>query len=283
MPYIKGQAIVGFPFELVDIGGTAITTGAVTGYYLLDGGAQTALTGAATHEGNGQWSWDTIPATATDGTTLGLLFLHASGRASFTVQLADTPYGELIAGTPSEVALCNLALDELGVESIESLLDDSDRARRLRRLYPQARDEMLDVIRPGCAIRRTLLAQTTTPTFGYSYAHQLPTGCLTALETDNDGYTWARENDTLVTDRTPVYLKYVYRLEDVTKYPPKFSRALVAYMAARLAYPITKSAALRDQMLKDFEYAKEEALALEGQEGTADLLTNTVLTTDVRS
>ena len=65
----------------------------------MDGGAQTAMSGAATHEGNGQWSWSVIPAAAMNGDMIGLLFVHADGRASFTIKTATTPYGALIAGT----------------------------------------------------------------------------------------------------------------------------------------------------------------------------------------
>src|SRR5574342_462736 len=143
MPYIQNEAITGFPFELRDPGGNAITSGTVTGYYLVDGGAQTALTGSATHEGNGQWSWSTIPAAAMNGDLIGLLFVHASGRASFTIRTTTAPYGELIAGTPSEVELCNLALLDLGADVIESLTEDSDNARLCRHVYPDARDELL--------------------------------------------------------------------------------------------------------------------------------------------
>ncbi len=88
--FVKNQAITGFPFELLDNVGDPITTGTVTGYYTLDGGVQTALTGTATHEGNGQWTWGTIPAAATNGDLLGLLFLHDDGRASFPCDIADS-------------------------------------------------------------------------------------------------------------------------------------------------------------------------------------------------
>lgn len=283
MAFIRGQAVTGFPFELVTIGGQPITSGTVTGYYLIDGGAQATLTGTATHEGNGQWSWSTIPATAMDGELIGLLFVHAEGRASFTIRTTTTPYGELIAGTPSEVELCNLALMDLGAEAIESFTDDSDRARLCRHVYPDARDELLADIQPHTAVRRSVLAQTTTPISTWAYAFALPSGCLKPLDIDDETYAWLVEGNTLVTDKSTVTLRYVYRLEDVTQYPQHFKRALIAYLTARMTYPITKSGPLKESNYRLFQIAKQEALALEGQEGTPTSTANTVLTTDVRS
>lgn len=284
MAFIKAEAISGFPFELVNsVTGAAITTGTVTGYYLLDGGAQQTLTGSATHEGNGQWSWSTIPATATDGQILGLLFLHAEGRASFTIQLAESPETSLTVGTPGEVEICNLALVEgLGDQPITSLDDDSNRARSCKRLYPRCRDELLVDLVPGFAVKRVQLAQlASSPTYDYSYAFQLPTDCLHVLENDDETIPWRRESDTLVTNQTPCYIKYVARVTDTSLFSPPFVEALTAYLQARLAFPITKSASMAEQSWKLFEWQRDAATAAENQEGTGKILRPTTLT-DVR-
>jgi hypothetical protein len=282
MAFIKNEAILGFPFELLDIGGNPITSGTVAGYYLLDGGAQTSLTGTATHEGNGQWSWDTIPAAATNGDLLGLLFVHANGRASFTLQLATSPDTSLTVGTPGEVEICNLALVEgLGDQPIVSLEDDSNRARSCKRLYPICRDELIVDLAPGFAVKRVQLAQLATgPVSEFTYRYQLPTDCLQSLETE-EGYPWRREANTVVTDASTTYLKYLARVTDTSLFSPPFTRALTAYLQARLAFAITKSASMAEQSWKLFEMEKENASAIEGQEGTAKTLAPTTLT-DVR-
>lgn len=83
----KNTAVTGFPFGLVSAtDGSAITTGTVTGYYTLDGGAQATISGSATHEGNGQWSVNLLAAEM-NGDLVGLLFTHASAiNASFTIK-----------------------------------------------------------------------------------------------------------------------------------------------------------------------------------------------------
>lgn len=286
MAFVKNQAVTGFVFDLQTTLGAAITSGTVTGYYLLDGGTQTAIAGTPVHEGNGQWSVN-LTASEMNGDLVGLLFVHTDGRASFTIKTVEEEYGTLAAGTPSEVELCNLALLDLGADVIESLSEDSDRARLCRHVYPDVRDEILADLQPHCAVRRSLLAATTAPTFeandGLSYAFALPTGCIKPLSTDDEYSAWQIEGNTLLADRTPVYLRYVYRLEDTTKYPQHVKTALVAYLSARMAYAITKSNSLMEQKYKFYQIARDKALSLEGQEGTPAIVHTPTLTTDVRS
>jgi len=137
--FVRGEAVTGFPFTLRHSQtGAAITSGTVTGYVTLDGGTQTALAGTPVHEGLGQWSID-LAATETDGDLLGLLFVHADGFASFTVETSSSPETSLTVGSPGEVEICNLALVEgLGAQPITSLDDDSNAAKSCKRLYPSA-------------------------------------------------------------------------------------------------------------------------------------------------
>jgi hypothetical protein len=85
--FIKGQAIVGFPFEMIDrTTGAGITTGTVNGYITKDGGTQEALSMSPTHEGNGQWSVN-ISAAEMTADILGLLFTHVNGVSQhFTIK-----------------------------------------------------------------------------------------------------------------------------------------------------------------------------------------------------
>jgi len=79
MDFIKGQAVEGFPFEMIaKSDGSAITSGIVSGYITKDGGTQEALTNPIVHEGNGQW---TINLSAAEMTAdiIGLLFIHTLG------------------------------------------------------------------------------------------------------------------------------------------------------------------------------------------------------------
>lgn len=104
MAYKKNTAVVGFPFGLVSASdGSAITTGTVSGFYLLDGGSQSAIAGTPTHEGNGQWS---VPLTAAEmnGDVVGLLFTHASAiPVSHTLTTTESLVADIVQGVWDEI------------------------------------------------------------------------------------------------------------------------------------------------------------------------------------
>lgn len=78
MDFIKGQAVEGFPFEMINkTSGEPVTTGTVNGYITQDGGTQVALSMVPVHEGNGQWSVN-LSAGEMNADIIGLLFTHTS-------------------------------------------------------------------------------------------------------------------------------------------------------------------------------------------------------------
>ncbi|MEN6537914.1 MAG: hypothetical protein ABFD60_07790 [Bryobacteraceae bacterium] len=276
---VKGEAITGFPFALVNkFTGDPITSGTVSGYYILDGGAQTAIAGTPVHEGNGQWTVN-LTATETDGDVLGLLFLHDDALpVAFTIKMSAEPYGEIVTGTPSEVAICNLALARLGEAKITSLTDTTNRASLCNLMYEHVRDKCLDRIRPNFAVRRTALAQLEdAPTFGYDYAYQIPTNVLRVLEASDSDAEWKREGDTVITDETTFSARMLYRERDTTKWTPLFTEAVIAMLAADLSGPLTKVPTFITAKYELAEVAVVEAQAIEGVEGTKDQLESDAL------
>jgi len=78
MSFTKNKAITGFTFSLINATtGAGITSGAVSGYYLLDGGTQGSIADTPVHEGVGSWSVD-LSAAECNGNVVGLLFTHTS-------------------------------------------------------------------------------------------------------------------------------------------------------------------------------------------------------------
>lgn len=97
MSFKKNTAVTGFPVHLISsTDGSDITTGTPVGYYLLDGGTQTAI-GDVTpvHEGNGQWTFD-LTSGEMNGDIIGLVFTHASAiTAHFTIKTDTKIVSEL--------------------------------------------------------------------------------------------------------------------------------------------------------------------------------------------
>tara|TARA_R100001594_G_scaffold68059_1_gene102368 strand:- start:12524 stop:12940 length:417 start_codon:yes stop_codon:yes gene_type:complete len=74
----RGVAITGYTVALVNkTNGSAITSGTPTLKITKDGGTQGTVSGSATHEGNGQWSFN-LTATETDASIIGLMITHTN-------------------------------------------------------------------------------------------------------------------------------------------------------------------------------------------------------------
>jgi hypothetical protein len=129
MPFKKNTAVTGFPFALISASdGSAITSGTVNGYYLLDGGTQGSITGTPTHEGNGQWSVDLLAAEM-NGDLVGLLFTHSSAiPAHFTIKTETKLVSELqdptAAAIRSEIDSNSTQLAAIVADTDELQTDD---------------------------------------------------------------------------------------------------------------------------------------------------------------
>lgn len=121
--------------------GSAITTGTVTPYITLDGGAQTAASGSTpVHEGNGQWSY--VPTQAeTNANSIGFLFTHSSAipvnLQVYTVSAAVSEAVETAESTALTTAHMNKlqavnqmlrSINEQAVSSLSSGQIDAERA-----------------------------------------------------------------------------------------------------------------------------------------------------------
>ena len=119
----------------------------------------------------------------------------------------------------SQVQVCNLANLRLGEAPITSMTDGSKAAVA----YSNNWDTILDIVlrdHPwNFATKRVQLSQLdTVPTWGYSYAYQLPGDCLRVLglaASDDDDVDptliFKVEAGQLLTNETAAYIKYIYR------------------------------------------------------------------------
>jgi len=171
----------------------------------------------------------------------------------------------------SDVQIVNMALTGIGSARILSLDDDQETARKCKAVYALIRDEVLSTYPWKFASKRQALAElATAPVFGYENAFQIPSDCLRVVETnlDANGYKWSREGDTIVTDQTPMKIKYIQRITDPTKYSSAFVVALSARLEAELAFPCTTDATLaKNKMDIYFKSKLPLAKSMDAQEG----------------
>jgi hypothetical protein len=169
----------------------------------------------------------------------------------------------------SPVEIVNQALLRLGLEVIESLDDDTPRARAAKRMYDQTRDDLLRLAPWNFAQRRVELAQlASNPAWGDLFAYQLPSDCLMVLETSLEAADpWRIEGRTLVTQAAAVSILYVASIADPSQYDPNFTEALIDRLAFLLSYPLTRNATLADALMRKAEDTLRKAKSRDGQEG----------------
>lgn len=179
----------------------------------------------------------------------------------------------------SKIFICNLALSNVGKNNINALTEASAEARACNQFYDHARDTLLQAFPWGFAGKTQALAQVTNDKPGqWGYAYKRPTDCLKVRwirpaysNTDSCRLTPQQEisfpheveGDTIYCDLSPAFLRYTFKLEDASRYPPLFVDALSWHLAVRLAMPLTRDPKVRAD-------AYQLALATSGTAQMAD-------------
>lgn len=152
----------------------------------------------------------------------------------------------------SEVQICSNALLMLGADPIASFDEAVTGATLSKNLWPTVRDAVLRSHPWNVAtVRQVIAYEGTTPAYDWAYSYLLPAECLRVLavgQYEDGDADYQVENGRIYSDDALVYLRYITRLEDVTKYDALLTLAMTSGMAAMLAYPITKSASMQKAM-----------------------------------
>ena len=186
----------------------------------------------------------------------------------------------------TEVSICSNALRRLGDDPITSLTDDSERARLCNAFYEDARDACLRSHPWNFAITRASLTQlSVSPVYGYDYQFALPTDpyCLRVLAMEYEDYIFKVENFStqgrvLLTDEETAKIIYIARITDTTLFDSLFVDTLITKLASDLAYPVTNSLKVQEQMYKLYQLKLSEARSIDGQEGFIDDLVSDTFT-----
>ena len=171
--------------------------------------------------------------------------------------------------TLTETEIANLALAKLGpgggyVTDLTS--DDSVQADALRRAYVPIRDEVVESFPWRFAqSRASLAADTATPAWGYDLQYSLPSDCLRVLAIEPGQQPFVVEGDKLLTDATaPLYIRYLARITDTSKFSPVFVAALAARLADEVCEVITKSSTRREKLMLEYRAKMMLAKKVEG-------------------
>lgn len=181
----------------------------------------------------------------------------------------------------SLVDICNSALNQLGATTIIALTEDSKNARIINQRYNSVRDQVFREHPWNSLIKRVKLAQdSTAPVYEFSFAYTLPSDCLKVLAFSDSTSEYLAKNDInykiengkLLTSSSTVYLKYVSRETDTTKYDTSLAETISAALAADVAYAITGSTTVMQLFETKYKDKLKDARFADATEGMPEEL-----------
>lgn len=179
----------------------------------------------------------------------------------------------------SATSICSNALLMLGASPINDLTaEEGEQAVLALNLFESARDTVIRSHTWSSCIKRVLLAPlvaepvVTTPIFGYQF--QIPSDCLRVLSV-GDYYICDHkiEGNKILANNSSLPIRYLYKNDDVGSWDAGLVDVMTAYMAAQMAYPITRSASMMQAKQQEYIMASRRARASDSQQGTSDPLT----------
>ena len=186
----------------------------------------------------------------------------------------------------SVISICNLALSNLGADTIISLSEASAEARACNLFYEQTRDALLQVYPWRFAGKTQAMAEIANDKPGaWGYAYSRPVDCLkvrwvrpvyslddpspqTLQQEINNPHEV--EGGTIYCNIETAFLRYTAQVSDPTKFPPLFVDALSWALTVRLAMPLTRDIKQRNDAYKLAQVARGEAETADANEERAN-------------
>jgi hypothetical protein len=173
----------------------------------------------------------------------------------------------------SVVDICNNALIRIGSKTITSLSDGDKVANSCNLIYEQTRDALLRQHLWNFSLKRTNLAsEETAPAFGYTISYPLPSDFIRVKDLENTSTVYKIEGTKLLTDSSEIKLTYVSRVEDVAKFDPLFTEALILSLAIKLSYILIGSNGREQSLKEELRQVMFQAKQVDGQDDTPDSL-----------
>ena len=187
----------------------------------------------------------------------------------------------------SETDIGNLSLDLLSAGTIQDIVNPSTPTEELlNRWYDQVRRKVLREHPWNFAATRTILsASSTAPDFGYTAAYPVPADflrLLTIQDVDgNDisgqeyGFEFVGTQRCIVTNAEggQLRIRYVFDIQDVSKFDPLFIQLFAHELAMAIAYKITESNSNVERLGQIAKMAAGMAKSIDGQENPPKMIT----------
>lgn len=168
----------------------------------------------------------------------------------------------------NSVRICSNALMSLGDSGISSFTEQSPRSQICSQLYPSAKLAVLRSHPWSCATKRVILApDAVIPAFGYSSQFTLPADWLRTLSVGahTGKQDYRIEGRKILSYGNTCALLYIFDADE-SLWDSQLIEAMTSAMAARLAYPITKSTSLQQEKQQEYAQILKDARNTNGQE-----------------
>lgn len=170
----------------------------------------------------------------------------------------------------ADVDIANAALIDLGHETIQSFLDDSDQARAVNAIYSLNRDRVTASHSWNFATQRVSLAAAvvTLNTNEWDHAYLIPADALRVLYIEPRGTPFVVENGYILTNASsPILAPVLMRVTDPAKFSQNFISALQYRLAASLCTAITARRGNAQDYWRLYQLELQEARTADGMEG----------------
>jgi len=182
----------------------------------------------------------------------------------------------------SAINICSAALLQLGKSPISSFEEPGDLARICANIYPFERDSILREHIWNCAVKRVVLAPLAqSPVFGYRSQFGLPGDFLrlvsvgdVRVDMASETSSWRVMGRNIMAPGSALSIEYVYRNEDESTWDAKLQELMIARMLWKLAYPLTQSASLRDELKSEYAALAKMARSIDSQEDPSQSLSD---------
>jgi hypothetical protein len=169
----------------------------------------------------------------------------------------------------NKIDICNSGLIKLGVEPISSFVEQTKAAVLCKEQYDKKRRHLLRNYYWNFAIKRvTLTPETATPDWGFSQQFTLPSDFLRIFELQDDYKDYSIEGGKLLANASEVKMKYIADVKDVDIFHDDFRELLAAVVAHELAFSLTQSQTLKQQMADDVAVLLRDARSIDSMEQT---------------
>ena len=157
----------------------------------------------------------------------------------------------------SKTSLINKALTIVGASPVTNITDDTNNARIVNRVYEISRRSILsECCWTFAATRATLSLSTETMAWNYpgeAYVYVKPSDAIRIFDVSDNYAVWREEGDYIISDSANLGIKYVYDLDDPTKYSSAFVEAFIDKLCSDICYMIINSAKQAEAYFAKYE------------------------------